>query len=108
MKIENVVVISLEDYAEYQELKNKSKGIDYNKLRTGSVVKIKRTGQHCAGIDNIDLNKPVTILLYKTIGFFIKGKFRNVSRIYTTFIQEDKTCHFTCEDEDYITEVISY
>lgn len=39
MKIENVVVISLSDYEEYQELKKK-KEIDFSRLKTGSKVKI--------------------------------------------------------------------
>lgn len=110
MKIENVAVIPLEEYEEYakwKQLKDKPV-INYDRLRAGSVVKIKRTGNHCCGIENINESEPVTILLYKTNGYMYNGKFHHNNREYITFIQGVHICHFTAYEIDYITEVISY
>lgn len=82
--------------------------IDYDRLKTGSIVMIEYTGNHCCGIESIDASKPVTILLYKTKGYLYKGGFHQNKREYITFIQDDKVCHFTADDVDYITKVISY
>lgn len=82
--------------------------IDYDRLKTGSVVKLKNSGNHCEGLTDFDLNKPATILLYKSNGFYYKGEYRQQGRTYTTFVQGQNTSHFTTYNEDYITEVISY
>ena len=82
--------------------------IDYSRLKTGSVVKLKHSGSHCEGIEGFDLNKHVTILLYKANGFYYKGEYRQQGRKFTTFVQGQNTSHFTTYNEDYITEVISY
>lgn len=116
MKIENVAVISLEDYAEYQELKKRKSEIDYNRLNTGSIVRLKRTGSHCVGADNVDFDKPFN-MVFKDSKFYIfdhykvnkfKKSTRNDDVKYNTFIQEGKFIHFTNYNTDYITEVISY
>lgn len=110
MKIENVAVIPLEEYEEFakwKQLKDKPV-IDYDRLRTGSIVKIKRTGQHCCGIESINESDPVTILLYKSNGYMYNNKFMHNEQKYITFIQGKYICHFTTYKIDYITEVINY
>lgn len=112
MKIENVVVISLSDYEEYQELKKK-KEIDFSLLRTGSKVMLKYTEEHCSGIYNVDLDKPFDVVFFKTKHFITgSGDFKSVSlsRDYTcTFHQNGKYVLFAAEENtDYITEVIEY
>lgn len=115
MKIENVAVISLEDYAEYQELKRKNK-VDVSKLKTGSVVRLKRTGNHVEGADNVDFDKPFN-MVFKDSNFYIfdhykVSQFKKSTRLddvkFNTFIQDGKFIHFTNYNTDYITEVISY
>lgn len=114
MKIENVAVIPLEEYEEYakwKQLKDKPV-IDYDRLCTGSVVKIKYTGEHCNGISKIDLSSPVDIIFYKT-NCVIHDDNKFISKAYyesnITFHQNGKYCVFSSERViDYITEVISY
>jgi hypothetical protein len=107
IKLDGYVAISLEDYEEYQALKKPK--IDYDRLKTGSVVRLKYTGSHCNGIDKFDLDRPVTILLYNFDGFFSDYRLRCITNTkYTTFIQENNLCHFTGKGRGYITEVISY
>lgn len=115
MKIENVVVISLEDYAEYQELKNKKNKVDFDRLKTGSVVKIKYTPQFCS-CGNVDFEKHFDIVLYRSehlidgLGNFGKYTFKtDEERDYITFHQDGKYCLFLSSVViDYITEVIAY
>jgi len=113
MKIENVAVISLEDYAEYQELKSNAskKEIDYSRLKTGSKVMIKYTNQHCSSSDWLDYGHPFNVIFYKTpylitpSGFQKKGNHSS----YITFEQDGKYALFASDNNtDYITEVIEY
>ena|SRR5690606_2966705 len=110
LNLNGYFAISEAEYNEYQELKKNANSVDYDRLRTGSVVMIEYTGYHCCGIESINTSKPVTILLYKTKGYLYNGEFKAVlgDREYITFIQDDKVCHFTAYDIDYITKVISY
>lgn len=110
MKIENVAVISLEDYAEYQELKKSKKEIDFSRLKVGSVVMIRYTGDQVSSECNS--NFPCTILSIDD-GFIVgrSGDFAKVNRKYTlNVIQEGyKISSFVQDDSHrYITEVISY
>src|SRR5690606_24637293 len=96
LNLNGYFAISEAEYNEYQELKKKVKDIDYDRLSTGSIVMIEYTGNHCMGIDKINLNEPVTILLYKTNGFLFDREYTPVNENkYITFIQDDKVCHFT-------------
>ena len=88
------------------------KPIEWNKLKTGSKVMIKYTGEHCDGIDKIDLQKPVHILFYKTPhsvnsieGFLKESHYPE----YCTFMQDNNIVLFAANKNiDYITEVIEY
>jgi len=90
----------------------KKQVIDYDRLKTGSKVKIKCTEQHCDGIMTIDENEPVNIVFYKTPHFILscnvfksKGRYNS----YITFNQKGKMVLFAShENTDYITEVIEY
>lgn len=111
MKIENVVVISLSDYEEYQELKRKK--VDYDRIKTGSNVMLKYTEEHCSGIYDVDLDKPFDVVFFKTKHFITgDGDFKQVSPIRDstcTFHQNGKYVLFAAEENtDYITEVIEY
>ena len=90
----------------------KKKSIDWDRLKTGSKVKIKCTEQHCDGITAIDENEPVNIVFYKTPHFILscnvfksKGRYNS----YITFNQKGRMVLFSAHLEiDYITEVIEY
>jgi len=90
----------------------KKKEIDYDKLKTGSIVLIKYTGQHCSGIENINTNEPVDIIYYKTEHCIHNDRqFYKycVDRNYITFHQNGNYTVFLAEKcVDYITEVIEY
>jgi hypothetical protein len=73
---------------------------------------IKWDGQHCAGIDNINLDNPVDVVLYNTPHFInSKREFNQTIDLskYCTFHQNGKYVLFrACRNIEYITEVISY
>ncbi len=109
MKIENVVVISLEDYTEYQELKNKKKEIDFSRLKTGSVVMVNYNGSEV--LTEINPEKEVTILSINTGYTFARDRtFISTNYKYNlNVIQGDVISSFANHhNQDYITEVISY
>jgi hypothetical protein len=86
--------------------------IDYDRLKTGSKVKIKRTGYHCNGFENLDVSKPVDIVFYKTPHFISSDNLfesKGAYNSYITFNQKGKIVLFSSyENIDYITEVIEY
>jgi hypothetical protein len=86
--------------------------IDFDKIKTGSVVMLKHTGQHCTGIDNIDLKVPVDVVFYKTphvIDGYSKFKIGGAYFSYCTFHQKGKFVLFAAsENVDYIVKVIEY
>lgn len=91
----------------------KKKEIDYSKLKTGSKVMIKHTGQHCSGLNgDVDLNKPFDIVFYKTKHHICSnGKFnpRGHYESYITFHQDGKYVLFSSHNNvDYIVDVIEY
>jgi hypothetical protein len=109
MKIENVAVISLSDYEEYQELKRK-KEIDFSRLRTGSIVKINYNGSQIS--EECDSKKEVQILSIND-GFVVNrlGSLSKVAYKRTlNVIQEGyKISSFASNgNQYYITEVIEY
>jgi hypothetical protein len=87
-----------------------SKPVDISQLKTGSIVKIKYTGQHISGFDRIDTSKPLTVVLRSNFRMYPDGTFGEACRMCLTMYQEGKYCVFAGEDKniDYITEVISY
>lgn len=107
--------ISPEDYAEYQALKAKSieKQIDYSRIKTGSKVMLKYTGQHCNGFNDTDNTQPYDVVLFKSEHcinahgrFYPNGEVRKSS---CTFHQNGKFVLFSSDkNTDYITEVIEY
>mgnify|MGYP007090103875 CR=1 FL=1 len=91
----------------------KKKEIDYSKLKTGSKVMIKYTGQHCNGINNnVDLKKPFDIVFYKTKHYICyDGRFNSQGNYASniTFHQNGKYALFAShENTDYIIYVIEY
>lgn len=86
--------------------------IDYDRLKTGSVVMCKYTGNHCYGDGKVDLNKPLTLVFRKSEFYFgqdniIKKEGRK-NRLYDTFEQDGKFMLYLSDNDDHITEVISY
>lgn len=113
MKIENVVVISLEDYTEYQELKNKKKEIDFSRLKTGSVVKLKldKDRDLTAGTTRnyFKNNKYNIVLLKSNIQVSNKGIYDAGLNHFTTLVDNDGNfIHVIDFEKENIEEVISY
>lgn len=85
--------------------------IEYDRLKTGSVVKIKHTGLHCNGIYEVDLNRPLIVVFYQTPHFIRDNKVfekEGCYKNYTTLNQNGKFVFFGGGETDFITEVISY
>lgn len=86
--------------------------IDYSRLKTGSIVKIKKTGRYCNGLEGFNLDLPVDIVFYRTTSVIDHcGSFKmySVHTSYITFHQDGKYCVFSSDTSiDYITEVIEY
>jgi hypothetical protein len=91
-----------------------SKPIQWDKIKTGSKVMIRYTGDHCGGIMDIDTSKPVTVIFYNTThGIASSGKFYPTGSHwkYCTFNQDGKFVWFSCDsvpEISYITEVLEY
>ena len=91
-----------------------SKPIDWDKIKTGSQVMIKYSGDHCGGFGAIDTSKPVTVIFFNTPHMIMSnGTFlpNGANPKYCTFNQGGKFVFFTSEDEaykNYIVEVIQY
>jgi hypothetical protein len=86
------------------------KKIDLDKITTGSIVKLERTGQWCWGDWNE--NEPVYVVYWKT-PHLIDNKFRVIKKSYhesyATFIQDGKFILFSTDrDINFIKEVITY
>lgn len=86
--------------------------IDWDRIKTGSKVMIEYTGNHCSGITDIDLDKPVDVVFYKT-QHLITGdnefKKEGSHGSYTTFHQNGKYVLFSSNASiDFITKVIEY
>jgi hypothetical protein len=84
--------------------------IDYDKITTGSVVKLKRTGCYCWG--NWNENEPVFVVFWNT-PHFINSKFgvlkKDYHTSYATFIQDGNIILYNASEEiDFIEEVITY
>ena len=86
------------------------KKIDLDKITTGSIVKLERTGQWCWG--GWDENEPVYVVYWKT-PHLIDNMFRVIKKSfhksYATFIQDGKFILYSTDgDIDFIKEVITY
>lgn len=115
MKIENVVVISLSDYEEYQELKRKSvkKEIDFSRLKTGSKVKIGLCPSNnlTAGTSsNYKKNVEYSIILIESeFQVSEKGIYHTKTGCkYSTLVNGNDFIHVIGELKPHITEVIEY
>lgn len=88
------------------------KVIEWDKLKTGSIVMIKYTDKHVEGIKDIDKSKPVDIVFYKTQHIIRKSKQFGkwtAHKHYITFHQEGKYCSFSADnDMNYIVDVVQY
>jgi len=86
--------------------------IDYDRITTGSVVKIRSTGQCINDLGHIDEDEEAYVVFFKTPhGIFNDGEVFKTEHYgnYCTFIQNGKIILFSAHTKiDYITEVISY
>jgi len=85
--------------------------IDFDKIKTGSQVMIKTTGELIGSIRHINLSEPVNVVLYKTLSFINHDKFHRHGGYnqHITFEQNGKFVAFAANtNTDYITEVIEY
>jgi hypothetical protein len=86
--------------------------IDFDKIKMGSKVMIQYTGQHCTGIDAIDLKEPVDVVFYKTphlIDGYNKFSLNSSHSSYCTFHQNGKFVLFSSDSNvEYITKVVKY
>jgi len=91
-----------------------SKPIDWDKIKTGSQVMIKYSGEHCGGIDVIDQSKPVTVIFFNTPYMITSsGKFLSNGAYpkYCTFESNGKYILFSANEEtykNYIVDVVQY
>lgn len=113
MKIENVVVISLEDYTEYQELKNKKKDVDFDSIKPGSVVtlKLNPTIDLTAGTyEMYNKDAPYHILLMNSDKQISeKGVYKAKSNVYTTAVSPTGNfIHIINFNASMIDKVIAY
>jgi len=86
--------------------------IDYDKLKTGSQVKIRKTDQMMINAPEFDDKSPVEIVFYRTPHYIDGDKMFNPSGFYEeyiTFYQNGNYILFASDEGiDYITEVIEY
>lgn len=86
------------------------KKIDFDKITTGSIVKLKYTTNLCWG--EWDVDKPVSVVFWRTPHLInSKGNVdkKSFHESYATFIQNGKFILFSTEGEiDFIEEVITY
>jgi len=89
-----------------------TKAIEWDRIKTGSKVMIECTGEHCGGIKDIDLTKPVDVVFYITphlINDHAVFKRKSSHSSYCTFHQNGKYVLFAAhKNADYITQVIEY
>jgi hypothetical protein len=86
--------------------------IDWDKIKTGSKVMIKHTGEHCDGFSRINESKPVTVVFFKTKHFICHGHEFVTSgscESCCTFYQDGNYVLFSSvNNTDYITSVVEY
>ena len=85
--------------------------IDYDKIKTGSKVMLKYTGEHIGGVEKIDFDKPFDVVLFKS-PFIIreKGVFRKgIYNSHCSFYQDGNYVVFASDvDLNFILSVIEY
>jgi hypothetical protein len=87
-----------------------SNPIQWDKIKTGSRVKIKRTEEYCSGIEKINMDEEVNVVFYKT-PHVISCRFSKSGEhpSYCTFEQHGNFISFAAdENTDYIVSVIEY
>lgn len=88
--------------------------IDWSKIKTGSKVRIKHTGEVCNGFSDINPDEPVDVVFFNTphlINNTPTFKSQSCHSTYCTFHQDGKFVLFSSEYEtykNYITEVVEY
>jgi hypothetical protein len=86
--------------------------IDYDKIKTGSKVMLKYTGEHILGISEVDLDKPFDVVFFKSTCLIRENaKFKQGSTYssYCTFHQDGNYVVFASDEGlDYIVSVIEY
>ncbi len=89
-----------------------SNPIEWDKIKTGSKVMLKNTGEICGEYDYANFNKPFDVVFFKTPHvIFYDNEFDKKSTypLYCTFHQNKKFITFAADkNTDYITSVIEY
>ena len=88
-----------------------SNPIEWNKIKTGSKVMLKRTESICVGSsDGLDFDKPFNVIFFKTPYYMLNVGFRKCSNYtYCVFNQDGKFATFQAQNNtDYIVSVIEY
>jgi hypothetical protein len=97
-----------------EEVFGKVVAIEFDKLKTGSIVKLHKTklGQCVGGTGDMDLDRAVNVVFAKTPhSIDADGKFVNKQYYssYYTFEQDGIFARYSSHEVvDYITEVIEY
>jgi len=87
--------------------------IDFDSIKTGSVVKLKYSGMHCNGIDAINLEEPATVVFWNTKHYINSdGVFKQGAGNGDTFCVFNQGGNFVMfsanRQDEYVTEVLSY
>jgi len=85
--------------------------IEWDKIKTGSKVMLKYSGEKCVGSnDNIDFDKPFDVIFFKQPYYMFDNGFKTCNSYnYCTFNQNGKfACYQAHRNTDYITKVIEY
>ncbi len=104
------ISIPIEDYKRFQEWEAHH-NINYDNLKTGSVVMLDYSDEFCSATNAVDYKQPFTIVFYRTPYFILGEGLQNIGneREYITFAQGKNFAFFSSErDVNYIKKVISY
>ena len=85
--------------------------IDYDKIKTGSKVMLKYTGEHIEGGEKIDFDKPFDVVFFKSLWTIReRGEFRKgIYNSHCSFYQDGNYVVFASDEEiNYILSVIEY
>lgn len=102
--------ISKEEWQEYQDLKSKKQVIDYDKLRTGSRVKVNLDMLTMATKKVVTSQDVCVIVLIDSPYMVNSNKLYEGSKnsLYTSLLFKGNYIHAVSTSKNYITKVIEY